>query len=172
MSKIKFLYFENKEGNQVDSIKIYLGNLNINEWLDDVEVKMSIVNGEVEFEILNQEYYDSIELKEIQKELKRINWDGGYEFIDFFNIDDSSNYMLVGDKSSSTFNSINSPQNLKNLKRFKDSFDEEEKTNLELIEESIINQLNLADESLNKEDFERLAESIIDYIDEIGRSKK
>ena len=44
-------------------------------------------------------------------------------------------------------------------------------TELEKIETNIIEQLNIADDNLTKEEFYTLAESIINYIDEIGRSK-
>lgn len=43
---------------------------------------------------------------------------------------------------------------------------------LETIENKIIECLNEADNKLNANDFNRLAESILDYIDEIGRSKR
>ena len=42
----------------------------------------------------------------------------------------------------------------------------------EAIENQIITLLNKAEIDLNRSEFESLAESIIDYIDEIGRSKK
>ncbi len=45
-------------------------------------------------------------------------------------------------------------------------------TNLETMENKIIECLNEADSKLDADDFSRLAESIIDYIDEIGRSKR
>jgi hypothetical protein len=40
------------------------------------------------------------------------------------------------------------------------------------IENKIITLLNEADSKMNQQEFSSLAESIIDYIDEIGRSKK
>jgi len=40
------------------------------------------------------------------------------------------------------------------------------------IENKIIELLNEADSKMNQQEFSSLAESIIDYIDEIGRSKK
>lgn len=43
---------------------------------------------------------------------------------------------------------------------------------MEELENKIIEILNEADEVLTKSEFERLAESIIDYIDQIGRSKR
>jgi hypothetical protein len=49
---------------------------------------------------------------------------------------------------------------------------ESNSTDLETIENKIIECLNDADDKLNADDFSRLAESIIDYIDEIGRSKR
>lgn len=42
---------------------------------------------------------------------------------------------------------------------------------MEDIENTIIEALNDADDKLSKADFERLAESVINYIDEISRSK-
>ena len=49
---------------------------------------------------------------------------------------------------------------------------ESNSTDLETIENKIIECLNEADNKLDADDFSRLAESIIDYIDEIGRSKR
>jgi hypothetical protein len=43
---------------------------------------------------------------------------------------------------------------------------------LETIENKIIESLNEADDKLDANDFSRLVESIIDYIDEISRSKR
>lgn len=45
-------------------------------------------------------------------------------------------------------------------------------TTLEIIENEIINQLNIANEKLTLQEFESLAESIIDYIDQIAKNKK
>lgn len=47
--------------------------------------------------------------------LKDINWDNGYEFFDFWDIDTKKEYYLVGDRNSTTFDLINSPKNLYNL---------------------------------------------------------
>jgi hypothetical protein len=46
-----------------------------------------------------------------------------------------------------------------------------EEDDLDSIENKIIECLNKADNKLNANDFNRLAESIIDYIDEISRNK-
>lgn len=78
--KIIFSHFETVSGEKTNSIQIYLGNLNINEWLDDFEVQLDIIDGDVKFTILNQHYYDKGEFSGIKKELKFINWDNGYEF--------------------------------------------------------------------------------------------
>ena len=43
---------------------------------------------------------------------------------------------------------------------------------MEELENKIVELLNEADKNLNKDEFESLAESIIDYIDELVRSKK
>ena len=42
---------------------------------------------------------------------------------------------------------------------------------MEELENNIVKLLNQADNELTKEEFNMLAESIIDYIDEISRSK-
>lgn len=114
-NKINFTHFDDGNGQKTDTIQIYLGNLNINEWLDDVEAEMKIVNGDIQFTILNQHYYDKDELKAIQDELKHINWDYGYEFFDLYDFRNGSIWYLIGDRNSDTFNQINSNQNQKNL---------------------------------------------------------
>lgn len=43
---------------------------------------------------------------------------------------------------------------------------------MEIIENKIIQLLNEADDKLTKEEFASLAESVIDYIDELSSSKK
>ena len=43
---------------------------------------------------------------------------------------------------------------------------------MEILETKIIQLLNEADNKLTKEEFASLAESLMDYIDEISRSKK
>jgi hypothetical protein len=116
--KIKFSHFEDSNSIKINSIDIYLGNLNINECLDDVESKMEIVDGEIKFTILNQHYYDKEELKDIYNELKKINWDNGYDFFDFIDINTNISYILIADGPSETFNIINSSKNKKNINDF------------------------------------------------------
>jgi hypothetical protein len=116
--KIKFSHFEDSNDLKTNSIDIYLGNLNINEWLDDVEVTMEIVDGEIKFTILNQQYYDKEELKDIYDELKKINWDNGYDFFDFIDINTNINYILIADRPSETFDAINSSKNINNINNF------------------------------------------------------
>lgn len=113
--KLKFKHFEDQSGNKVNKIQIYCGNLNINEWLDDVELEMEIVDGDVKFDILNKHYYEKEELKQIQEELENINWDYGYDFFDFYDFNNRNTYYLIGNRPSDTFNQINSQQNLANL---------------------------------------------------------
>ncbi len=116
--KIKFSHFEDSNSIKINSIDIYLGNLNINECLDDVESKMEIVDGEIKFTILNQHYYDKEELKDIYNELKKINWDNGYDFFDFIDINTNISYILIADGPSETFNITNSSKNKKNINDF------------------------------------------------------
>lgn len=115
-NKIKFTHFEGVNGSKVNSIQIYVGNLNPYEFMDDVEVQMDIVDGGIEFIILNQHYYDKNELKEIKSELKMIDWDG-YEFFNFHDIQSGETFKLKGGKSD-TFNQINSSKNQKNINDF------------------------------------------------------
>ena len=115
-NKIKFTHFEGLNGSKVNSIQIYVGNLNLNEFMDDVEVQMDIVDGEIRFIILNQHYYDKNELKEIKSELKMIHWDG-YEFFDFHDIQSGETFKLKGGKSD-TFNQITTSKNQKNINDF------------------------------------------------------
>lgn len=113
MNKIKFKSFKHNN-EEVTSIKIYLGNLNINESLDDVEAQMDIVDGDIKFTIIDP-YLTKKEKVEIQSMLKDIDWDNGYEFFDFWDIDSKKEYYLIGDRNSTTFNLINSPKNLQNI---------------------------------------------------------
>jgi hypothetical protein len=118
MKKIKFTHFEDTNGKKTNSIQIYVGNLNLNEFMDDVEVQMNIVDGEVQFTILNQHYYDKNELKEIKAELEKIDWDHGYEFFDFRDIQSNVTYILKGKRNSDTFNQINTTKNQKKINDF------------------------------------------------------
>jgi hypothetical protein len=120
--KLKFSHFEDIKGNKTNSIDIYLGNLNVNDWLDDVESKMEIVDGDIIFTILNQHYYDSQELKAINKELKYINWDNGYEFFEFYDINTNVGYILVADRPSEIADVITSNQNMNNINNFAKKF--------------------------------------------------
>jgi len=115
MNKIKFSHLEGENGQKVNSIQMYMGNLNLNEWMDDIELEMKIVNNDVEFDILNQHYYDKEELQSIIEVLKDINWDNGYEFFEFYDMNTNESFILIGDKPSSMSNAINSSQNLQNI---------------------------------------------------------
>jgi len=118
IKKLKLSHFEDENGNKVNSVDVYLGNLNINEWLDDVEVKMEIVNGDIKFTVLNQHYYDKEELKGIYDELDHINWDNGYDFFEFFDINTNVGYILIADRPSEMSNVINSSKNMNNINNF------------------------------------------------------
>ena len=68
-------------------------------------------------------------------------------------------------------------KNIKSFGEFNENLNisdvsESNSTDLETIENKIIECLNEADNKLDADDFCRLAESIIDSIDEIGRSKR
>ena len=120
-NRIVFSHFENEKGDKLNSIKISLGNLNINEWLDDVEAEMKIYNGDINFLILDQNQYDQDDLKGIQTLLSSINWHNGYEFLDLYDIDTNKKYYIIGNINSDAFNMINSPKNTQNLKGVSDA---------------------------------------------------
>ena len=116
-NKIKFTHFEGLNGKKVNSIQIFIGNLNLNEFMDDVEVQMDIVDGDIQFTILNQHYYDKSELNEIKSELKMIDWNG-YEFFDFHDIQSGESFKLKGGVESDIFNQMTSTKNQKNINDF------------------------------------------------------
>jgi hypothetical protein len=85
--------------------------------MDDVEVQMDIVDGDIQFTILNQHYYDKSELNEIKSELKMIDWNG-YEFFDFHDIQSGESFKLKGGVESDIFNQMTSTKNQKNINDF------------------------------------------------------
>ena len=60
---------------------------------------------------------------------------------------------------------------MNHIKKFNEQSNNQEPMKQQL-EDKIIDLLDEAGEKLSKDDFEMLAESIVDYIDEIARSKR
>ena len=116
-TKLKFTHFDNGV-NTKQYVRTYLGNLNISEFLDDVEADIKIVDGDIEFELINKQYYSEGEITDIMNCLKELDWDNGYEYIQLFDNVDGIVYHLVGDRPSGMADIINSPQNTENIRNF------------------------------------------------------
>jgi hypothetical protein len=113
---MKFKYFQTEAGEKVNSIRIYLGSLNINPFLDDVEVDMEIVNGDIVFDILDKHYYDKEDINHIQNTLKELDWENGYEYFNLSDNNTNKDFYIVGDSNSEMYNILNSTKNQQNLK--------------------------------------------------------
>ena len=113
---MKFKYFQTESGEKVNSIRIYLGSLNINPFLDDVEVDMEIVNGDIVFDILDKHYYDKEDINHIQNTLKELDWENGYEYFNLSDNNTNKDFYIVGDSNSEMYNILNSTKNQQNLK--------------------------------------------------------
>jgi len=104
---LKFLYFQREDGLKTNSIVTYAGCLSAPYEIEDVELKLTINDkGDMEIEVQNKHYYSNEELKEIESQLKLIDWDNGYDFINFFNllgIELEPTYKLVGNRPSNLY---------------------------------------------------------------------
>lgn len=131
MKKVNFLYFEDDKGNRLDVA--YAPGYYWNEYIEDSVIQCEIINNKVVLSCVfdpndvppwsNQKQYLK-ELKSINKDLnKKTNWDA-WEFFNFYPTKElkigEDVYGLVSDDNSETFDLINSPQNLKNLKNMED----------------------------------------------------
>lgn len=117
-NEITFSHFSNGVDTK-NSVRTYLGNLGMFEFLDDVEAELKIVNGKIEFEILDKQFYTPEDIKDIMGVLKQIDWDNGYEYIQLFDNGDGTEYSLCGDRSSEMADIMNSTQNQRNLYNFR-----------------------------------------------------
>ena len=131
--------YHTKDGFTTNTLQVLAGNF-LPEYLEDVELELTInKDGNIDISILNQHYYESSELKEINKYIKSVDWDG-WEFLTFFDIRDNSvnygakhgvsyhvcpfEYRLVpmkNCKSSEIFDIVTSPQNLSNMKNIENA---------------------------------------------------
>lgn len=114
---MKFLHFEKKDGTKVLSAKMP-GYQLYGENYDDIDFKLSIVDGKIKIDVIVDHYMTQDDIKNINADIKHtpINWDNGYEFFDYYDIEDESILVLIADSNSNIFNLINSKNNLSNLK--------------------------------------------------------
>ena len=113
---MKFKYFQTETGEKVNSIRIYLGSLNIDPFLDDVEVDMKIVKGDIIFDILDKHYYTKEDINDIQNILKELDWESGYEYFNLRDKNTNKDFYIVGETNSGMYNILNSTKNQQNLK--------------------------------------------------------
>jgi len=116
---INFLYFERQDGTQTNCAKIP-GYQLFGDQMDDVDFKLTITDGKMSIESLNTiDFFGNSCDQEINDDIKNIHidWDGGYEFLDYSDLTDDSKLKLVADRSSNVSNILNSKQNITNLNR-------------------------------------------------------
>lgn len=102
--ELKFLYFQREDGLKTNSILTYAGYLSAPEEMEDVELLLTINDdGDIEIEIENKHYYTEDELKDIEEQIKLVDWENGYDFIDFVNLTGTELepvYKLIGNRPS------------------------------------------------------------------------
>lgn len=114
-NKLIFSHFLKSDGiTKINKAKIDAFQLGSEEF-DGIELQLTIVDGKIIVDILNKEYFDSDQIKWIKKEFKNIDWEDGYDFIDYYNIEDESKMRLVANKPSDMFDTLTSKQNISNL---------------------------------------------------------
>lgn len=145
--KIKFKHFQRyllnpgkygydytkKDSYTTDTIQIYAGSI-LPEWLEDVELELKIVDGDIKITHLDKQNYEDYENKQIEKYLKKTDFSDGFEFVEFFDLRDQSvkcpdlngqyggfrnpyQYKLISDETSNFFDVMTSKENIKNLKK-------------------------------------------------------
>ena len=117
-----FLHFKN--GNKTTLSAIVEGYELLGDEYDGLQLKLTILNNKIELElnnsndylIINGGYLNQDDLEKLKTFIKnqKINWDNGYEFIDYFDLD-GSQLELVASRQSTTFDLITSSQNIKNI---------------------------------------------------------
>ena len=114
MNKISFSHFLKSDGTKTNRAKIDAYQLG-SEDFDGIELELNIVDGKINIDVFNKQDFSPSEIKEILKYLKSVDWDNGYEFIDYFDINDSSEMNLIANKPSNISDILSSQQNKNNL---------------------------------------------------------
>jgi hypothetical protein len=115
---MNFLHFEKIDGTKVDSAKI-AGYQLYGEFFDDIDFKLTIIDGKLKIDLIIDPYFTQDEIDDITDHIKHeeINWNNGYEFLSYKDINDDSDLYLVADENSDIFNIVNSPKNIKNINK-------------------------------------------------------
>lgn len=114
---IKFTHFEKEDGTKVQSAKI-IGYQFFGDFMEDINFIIEIQSGTpIITDVFDKSFLSKEEVDDIMDFVsnQQIDWDGGYEFIDYVDLVDESPLALFGDRNSKTFDLINSPQNIKNI---------------------------------------------------------
>lgn len=108
---MKFKYFENinNPNDTTDNVEIYISCLGMGfDHIADEMIKVSIDDqGGIGFEVLDPyEYLTDENKNDILEVLEKINWDNGYEFVDFIDENTKKEYALIGEEPSDVYKMV------------------------------------------------------------------
>jgi len=110
---MNFLHFEKADGTKLNSAKIP-GYQLFGESFDDINFKLTIIEGKIKVDLIVYPYFTQDEIDDINDFIKtqKINWNAGYEFLDYYDLNTDEDLCLIADKNSGVFNIVNSNKNL------------------------------------------------------------
>jgi hypothetical protein len=116
--QITFLYFADEQGKQTNIA--YAPGFYWGEHLEDISVKCEIIDEEIILSPVIEPWMNKSEIKALNSEFSNYNIYDSWEYLDFYQtkeLDSCEDYLgLYANKNSSTFDILNSTQNIKNLK--------------------------------------------------------
>ena len=110
---MNFLHFEKTDGSKLSSAKIP-GYQLFGETFDDIDFKLTIIDGKIKVDLIVDPYFTQGEIDDINEFIKseKIDWNAGYEFVDYYDLNTGEDLYLIADKNSDVFNIVNSNKNL------------------------------------------------------------
>lgn len=110
---MNFLHFEKTDGSKLNSAKIP-GYQLFGETFDDIDFKLTIIDGKIKVDLIVDPYFTQGEIDDINEFIKseKIDWNAGYEFVDYYDLNTGEDLYLIADKNSDVFNIVNSNKNL------------------------------------------------------------
>lgn len=110
---MNFLHFEKADGSKLNSAKIP-GYQLFGETFDDIDFKLTIIGGKIKVDLIVDPYFTQGEIDDINEFIKseKIDWNAGYEFVDYYDLNTGEDLYLIADKNSDVFNIVNSNKNL------------------------------------------------------------
>lgn len=120
---MKFKHFERID-NTKTNIGITPGYQLYGDSMEDIDIKLTVnSDGSISVEAVGPliDFSGHDCTQEINDDIKLIpiNWENGYEYIDYFDVVDKQPLILVADKPSDTFKALNSKKNIDNINNFK-----------------------------------------------------